>query len=177
MLPPKTAAWLFRIVAVVPLLLCSCGEHGLLPTTVDEGPDFSVADVVFSESFFYCKVEPMMLDKGCGSGDPARGESAGGCHASVTAFRFTPYMPTIGSTCGDTLTPGTVAVVPPVTAQEQAIASQNYQSAQARMRRDPEIAPLLNRPIGRAQHPRAIFDASSPEADLLRQWATQYSTR
>ena len=33
------------------------------------------------------------------------------------------------------------------------------------------------RPTGKAQHPRVIFDASSPEADLIRQWATQYSTQ
>jgi hypothetical protein len=27
------------------------------------------------------------------------------------------------------------------------------------------------------QHPRTIFEPDSPEADLIRQWATQYSTR
>ena len=178
MIPPwhKEAA---RILAclLTAAAVASCGEHGLLPTTVDPGPDFSVAEVVFDEGFFYCKVEPMMMQQGCGAGDSGRGESAAGCHASVTAFRFQPYSPLVATTCGDGVVPNVVTPDPPVTGQQRAIAQQNYQSAQSRMRRDVQAAPLFNRPTGRTQHPRVLFDASSPEAELLRQWASQYSSR
>lgn len=157
------------LVASALLLLAACGEHGLLPTTVDRGDDFGVADVVFDEGYYYCKVEPVLVAQRCGPGDPGRGEAANGCHASVTSFRLTEYMPLVADTCGGSVTPGTVGIPP--------VAQQNYQGAQARMRRDPDNAPLLLRPTGKAQHPRVIFDPQSPEADVIRAWATQYSTQ
>jgi hypothetical protein len=150
------------------LLLAACGEHGLLPTTVDPGPDFSVADVVFDAGFYYCRVEPMLFEQGCGSGDAARGET-NSCHNNVTGFRLTQYMPLVAESCDGGVEPGMLGI--------SAAAQQNYQGAQARMRRNPDAAPLFLRPTGKAQHPRVIFDASSPEADLIRQWATQYSSQ
>src|SRR5688572_7023005 len=48
--------------------------------TLDIGENFQVAEVVYDEGFFYCEVEPVLFQQGCGSGDPARGESAQGCH-------------------------------------------------------------------------------------------------
>jgi hypothetical protein len=155
-------------VAVAMLLLTACGEHGLLPTTVDPGADFAVADVVFDAGYYYCKVEPILVLQRCGPGDPAQGEAANGCHASVTSFRLTDYMPPVSMSCGGTVVP--MAGIPQA-------AQQNYQGAQARMRRDPDSSPLLLRPTGKAQHPRVIFDLTSPEADVIRQWATQYSTK
>jgi hypothetical protein len=56
-------------------------------------------------------------------------------------------------------------------------ARQNYQTSQARMKRDPEIAPLLQKPLRNAPHPRQIFDAGSAEADIIRQWATRFSSQ
>ncbi len=150
------------------LVLSACGEHGLLPTTVDPGPDFSIADVVFDSGFYYCKVEPVFLQQRCGSGDPARGE-ASSCHSNVTGFRFLEYTPPVADSCNGGVTPGLLGIPP--------TAQQNYQGAQARMRRDPEQAPLLLRPTGRAQHPRTIFETTSAEAEIIRQWATQYSTQ
>src|SRR5437764_138592 len=44
----------------------SCGDGGLIPTTVDPGADFVQEDVVFDDVFFYCKVEPMLFAQGCG---------------------------------------------------------------------------------------------------------------
>jgi hypothetical protein len=81
-------------------------------------------------------------------------------------------MPPVADSCDGGVVPGVVGAtsIPPV-------AQRNYQSAQARMKRDPEIAELLARPTGKAQHPRTIFDTSSSEADAIRQWATQYSTK
>jgi hypothetical protein len=169
-MPPRSLGSTTARVAAAVLFLGACGEHGFFPTTVDPGADFGVADVVFDEGYYYCKVEPMLLvEQHCGSGDPARGEAANGCHATVTSFRLTDYMPLVADTCGGSVVPGTLST--------PAIAQQNYQGAQARMRRDPDNAPLLLRPTGKAQHPRLIFEPTSPEADIIRQWATQYSTK
>lgn len=147
----------------------SCGEQGLLPTTVEAGPDFSVADVLFDEAFFYCKVEPVLVAQRCGSGDPAQGDASNGCHHNVTSFRLTEYMPLVADSCGGGVNPGQARI--------PAAAQQNYQSAQSRMKRDPETAPLLLRPTGKAKHPRTLFQPDSAEAETIRQWATQYSTR
>lgn len=154
----------FREAALL-VALAGCGDHGVFPSTVDPGPDFSVAEVVFDQGFFYCRVEPMMFASGCGPG--AAGDPANGCHSSVTSFRFTEYMPPVAESCNG-VTPG--VSIP-------GAATQNYQSSQARMRRNPDEAPLLLYPTGKRIHPRTIFEPTSPEAELLRQWATQYSTR
>ncbi|HKY37169.1 MAG TPA: hypothetical protein VJN18_14590 [Polyangiaceae bacterium] len=144
--------------------VASCGEEGLLPTTVNPGPDFVQEDVIFDEEFYYCRVEPVLFAQGCGSGDPGM-DPANGCHFSVTKFRLTDYLPKVSDTCeGDALRPASVV---PVAAQ------QNYAAAQARMKRDPNLAQLLQRPLGKAQHPRQIFDENSVEAAVISQWATK----
>jgi hypothetical protein len=45
------------------------------------------------------------------------------------------------------------------------------------MQIDPSLAALLNRPTGTQAHPRSIFGAQSPEAEIIRQWATKFSTQ
>jgi len=149
-------------------LLPGCGEEGLFPTTVDPGADFSIADLVFDENFFYCQVEPrVMIPHRCGSGDPEQGESAGGCHFSVTAFRLTDYAPPVADGCMGNVVGSPVP----------AAARQNYQTSQARMRRDPEVAPLLQRPLKKLNHPRAIFADDSDAAAAIREWATHVTTQ
>jgi hypothetical protein len=145
--------------------VASCGEEGLLPTTVNPGEDFVQEDVIFDEEFYYCRVEPVLFGQSsCGSG-VAGMDPANGCHFSVTKFRLTEYMPKVADTCeGDALGPTSVV---PVAAQ------QNYAAAQARMKRDPNLAQLLQRPLGRAQHPRRIFTENSAEAAVISQWATK----
>lgn len=165
---PRAFQRLSVLIAVLPTLM-ACGEHGVFPATVDEGPDFAVADVLFDRAFYYCRVEPMLFTSSCGAGDPTRGDAANGCHSAVTRFRLTEYMPLVAESCGGSVSPGQTAI--------PAAAQQNYQSAQARMRRNPETAPLLLRATGEAKHPRAIFTADSSEAETIRQWATQYSSR
>jgi hypothetical protein len=65
-------------------------------------------------------------------------------------------------------------------------AQHNYQTSQARMKRDPNLAPLLQRPTQKQFHPRKIFDLCQPnltpcsytaEADAIRQWANQFSSQ
>jgi len=61
-----------------------CGDRGFFPTTVDPGPDFAVADIVFDQNYFYCKVEPVLFANSCGSGDPSKGDPRA---AATTARR------------------------------------------------------------------------------------------
>lgn len=150
-------------------LLTSCGPEGPFPTTVDPGPDFSIAELVWDEAFFYCQVEPRVITAySCSNGDPGQGDSSGGCHRSVTSFRLFDYAPKVADSCqGNTL--GNVLVPED--------ARQNYQGAQARMRRDPEVAPLLQRPLKKLAHPRAIFADDSDAAAAIREWATRVTTQ
>lgn len=169
-MPPDTEAFRPRPYWIAPLalLITQCGEQGLFPTTVDPGADFSVAEIVFDAGYYYCKVEPVLVAQRCGPGDPASGDAAGGCHYDATNFRLSEYMPPVAESCGGGVVP--MVDIPPA-------AQRNYQSAQARMRRNPDMAPLLLRAIGRAKHPRTLFAAASPEADAIRLWATQYSAQ
>jgi hypothetical protein len=159
--------------ALVALLTCvaSCGEEGLLPTTVNPGPDFVQEDVIFDDEFYYCRVEPVLFaltnpnGTSCGAGKAGM-DPANGCHFSVTKFRLTEYMPKVYESCGGGDALGAGAVVP-------VAAQQNYAAAQARMKRDPKLAQLLQRPLGNAQHPRQIFAENSPEAGVISQWSTK----
>lgn len=149
--------------------LAGCGDHGLFPTSIDRGEDFAVADIVFDDKYFYCRVEPVLFGNGCGSGDPSKGDAQGACHFSATTYRLTDYMPKVGDSCNG-------GVVPGVTSIPQA-AQNNYQTSQARMKRDPSLAPLLQRPTGHQVHPREIFGDDSDSATAIRQWATQFSNQ
>jgi len=149
-------------------LLAGCGPDSTAPGTVDPGQDFNIADVVYDENYFYCRVEPMLFAQRCGPGDGSKGDTSGGCHFNVTSYRMTDYSPLVADTCGAGIIPGGS-----VTAE----AKTNYGSSQAKMQLDPKLAPLLNRPIGKAAHPRAIFSTNSPEADIIREWATKFSTQ
>jgi hypothetical protein len=156
----------------IALSASSCGEQGLLPTTVDPGGDFVQEDVIFDDEFFYCRVEPMLFEQSCGSGE-AGTDPQNGCHYSVTKFRLTDYSPRLSDSCtGASLgTPADPNPSRPIAAQ------QNYTAAQARMKRDPNLAALLLRPTGKATHPRQIFTETSDQAEIIRQWATQFSSQ
>jgi hypothetical protein len=156
-------------VAGLVLFTSSCGDHGLFPSSVDPGADFVQEDVSFDDEFYYCRVEPVLFAQSCGSGVSGM-DPQNGCHFSVTKFRLTEYMPPVSDSCdaNGRLVPGAAV---PVAAQ------QNYAAAQARMKRDPGLSALLQRPLGNAQHPRAIFAENSPEAAVISQWATQFSSQ
>ncbi len=140
-----------------------CGDQGVFPTTVDPGPDFSIADLLFDENFFYCQVEPRaIIPSKCGPGDPGQGDS--GCHDTITSFRLRAHA---DITCDNNL-PTT-----PIPAEARG----NYTAAQARMRRDPESSPLLLRPLQRLEHPRKIFDDNSDAAAAIREWASHVTTQ
>jgi hypothetical protein len=141
--------------------VAGCGDEGLFPTTVDPGPDFSVADLLFDEGFFYCQVEPRAIAaKNCGPGEA--GDS--GCHYTVTSFRLSMHA----------------AVACNGNVPTSAIPSEargNYTAAQARMRRDAESSPLLLRPLQKLEHPRKIFDTGDDAATVIRLWSKQVTTQ
>ena len=139
-------------------LLSGCGS-------IDPGQDFQVAQVVFDAGYYYCSVEPMLFAQRCGSGED--GES-GQCHFNVTSFNLSSYSPLVGDRCNG-VNPGNQAI--PGEAQA------NYQAAQRHMRTNPELAELLLRPTKQLAHPRQIFETRSRQADVVREWATRYSSQ
>jgi hypothetical protein len=157
-----------RVGAVVSALtlatsLGGCGDEGLFPTTVDPGPDFSIADLLFDEGFFYCQVEPRAITPmRCGPGDPAQGDSS--CHATITSFRLKTH-PDI--TCDGNLPTGAIPTE----------ARGNYTNAQSRMRRDPNSSPLLLRPLQKLEHPRQVITTDSDAAAVIREWANHVTTQ
>jgi hypothetical protein len=157
----------FALMTLALLPCAACGDNGVLPTTVDPGQDFQIADIVYDANYYYCKVEPMLFSQHCGPGDGSKGDPAGGCHFNVTSFRLTDYNPLVGNSCN--------GIVP--TTNPSNSAQNNYEAAQAQMNRNPDEAPLLNRPTGTIAHPRVIFSKSSPQADIIKQWATKYSSQ
>ncbi|MEY2934337.1 MAG: hypothetical protein RL033_5086 [Pseudomonadota bacterium] len=136
--------------------------------TLDVGQNFQVAEVVYDDSFFYCQVEPMLFQQGCGSGDSSRGESAQGCHFNRQRLRLTDYSPLAADQCVD----GELGEL----GAPQA-AQQNYQSAQLQMEVDPDRSPLLNRPTSEVAHPRVVFELTSEQAEVIRTWGSRYSSR
>ena len=161
-----------RIVLAIPaavaiVVLVGCGPDGVTPGTVEPGQDFSIAEVVYDENYFYCVVEPMLFEQRCGDGDPGQGDAPGSCHFSISSYRISNYDPLVGTNCTGIIPNG---LIPPQ-------ARTNYGASQAKMQLDPELAPLLNRPAGKAAHPRKIFELKSPPADVIRTWATKYSTQ
>jgi hypothetical protein len=140
------------------MVLAACG-------TVDPGQNFQFAEVVYDQNFFYCKVEPMLMQEQCGAGPSG---SNSGCHFDIAGFHLLDHPDHQPVPCN-----GLVPEQDKVTNEAQS----NYQAAELQMSPDPERAPLLNRPTQRAAHPLKLFDANSPQADLIRQWATQYSSQ
>ncbi len=148
------------IAALTPALFGATGC-----TTVDPGPNFVVPDEQFDADFFFCRIEPeLLVTKKCGSGDPAAGDAANGCHfnssaVSGMALRNHDPIPCDGDrpTNRALLTPGGAA-------------QGNLQAVTLVMSRDVLTAPLYVRPTGQ-NHPRAIFPREDPFLEVLRQWA------
>jgi hypothetical protein len=146
-----------RVGALVTVLVLGCG-------TVNPGQDIQFAEITYDQAYFYCQVEPMLFAQGCGPGKSGT-DPASGCHFNVTTFRLTQHdpVPCQGSNPTDLAVPEA--------------AQSNYQAAAREMSPDSSRAPLLNRPTKQAAHPRKIFDTNSPQADLIRKWATKYTSQ
>jgi hypothetical protein len=136
---------------------------------VDPGQDVQFAEITYDQNFFYCKVEPMLIEQKCGPGNPNASppDAPNGCHYNVTTFRLTDHA-TKPVPCKG-LVPQALSI--PAEAQS------NYEAASREMSPDPDRAQLFNRPTRGAAHPRKIFETDSLEAGVIRQWATKYTSQ
>jgi hypothetical protein len=139
------------------LVLLGCG-------TVNPGQDIQFAQITFDQNFFYCQVEPMLFAQSCGPGKAGM-DPTSGCHFNLAIFPLTEHEPI---PCTNNA-PDDLSV--------SAEAQNNYRAASREMSPDAALAPLLKRPTKQAAHPRQIFDSTSPQADLIRQWATKYTSQ
>jgi hypothetical protein len=142
---------------VLVLVLFGCG-------TVNPGQDVQFAQIIYDQNFFYCQVEPMLFAQGCGSGKSGT-DPASGCHFNLPTFPLTEHTPV--PCTGNT----------PQDLSISAEAQNNYRAASREMSPDASQAPLLRRPTKQALHPRQIFESDSPQADLIREWATKYTSQ
>ncbi|HEX3593445.1 MAG TPA: hypothetical protein VHU80_00025 [Polyangiaceae bacterium] len=146
-----------RVAALGSLLVAiGCG-------TVNPGQDIEFAQITYDANFFYCAVEPMLFSEHCGPGEGS--DPASGCHFNVTTFRLLDH-PAIQCNGNN-----------PQGLQIPSEAQSNYRSASSKMSPDATQAPLLNRPTNQSAHPRKIFDLGSAQANLIRQWATKYTSQ
>jgi hypothetical protein len=125
--------------------------------SVDLGDDFVAPDLQLDESFFYCRIQPEVLNKySCAGG--AQGER-GSCHDSRSALRLMASdEPAPCNKDG--------AVVGQVPDAYKA----NFEAVRFSVQSDPLSSPLYLRPLNRASHPRTIFSENDQAAKLIVQW-------
>jgi hypothetical protein len=138
--------------AIVVCLACS----GCVFGSVDLGDDFVAPELQLDEDFFYCRIQPEVLTRhSCATGED--GES-GGCHDSRSALRLAATD--IEATCAGGAAVGEV----PDAVQA------NFEAVRFSVQSDPLTSPLYLRPLGRASHPRAIFNEDDAAAELIVEW-------
>ncbi len=124
--------------------------------TVDPGTYEGVRDVKPDENYFYCVIQPQVLNaKKCATGEG--GDT--GCHSTATPMRLQVVDSPVLCTSGKPSDPSKIS------GAERA----NYTAASLRVNRDIESSPLLRRPIGASAH-KVLFASTSVEADLIRKW-------
>lgn len=147
----RTAAWICSLA-----IGCSTADNGVLGN-VALGDDFVAPEAQLSEDFFYCRIQPEVLTKySCATGESG---DSGGCHSSRSSLRLVD---------ADEPAPCDAegAVIDTVPEAYQ----QNLDALRFSVQSDPLTSPLYLRPLNRASHPRQIFDAQDPAADLIVEW-------
>jgi hypothetical protein len=153
---------MIRVSLAVALVLsagaCSGTEHNGVAGTVDLGDNFVAPDLALDEDFFYCRIEPQVIQKfGCASGnDGERGQ----CHDSRSALQLIDTSET--ASCSNGRATGAVP---------DAFRA-NYEAAKFFVQTDPLTSPLYLRPTNQASHPRRIFAPNDPAARLITEWIT-----
>jgi len=128
--------------------------------TIDLGDNFVSPEVMLDEDFFYCRVQPEVVSaQSCASG--AAGEG-GECHSSRSALRLDPMAESVAPPACDA---EDMLVGPPPAPYQT-----NLEALRRAVQSDPLASPIYRRPLALDSHPRQIFDASSPEADLIVEW-------
>ena len=155
----KLQVWAVLAVPLVPVLLGGC-------TTVAPGENFVVPDVQFNADYFFCHVEPeVLVVKRCGSGDPAAGDPADGCHYNSSRVTGLALLEHPAIDCG-----GGDHPLDRTQVGTGSRAQTNLQAAALEMSTDYLNAPILVRPTG-TTHPRVIFTKDDPVVDVIRTWA------
>ena len=136
---------------------CGSSSDNGFTGSVELGDDFVAPDLQLDEDFFVCRIQPEVLTRNsCATGKD--GES-GSCHDSRSALRL---MATDAPAPCD----GDGQVVDTI---PDAYAL-NLERVRFSVQSDPLTSPLYLRPLGRASHPRTIFDEGDPAADLIVRW-------
>jgi len=143
------------LLAVV--LAQACSAQNGVTGTVDPGDNFVAPDLTLDESFFFCRIEPDVLQKHSCAGGGA-GEQ-GMCHDSRSALRLR------------------VNTDPPpcdasghVTGRVPDSYRADLEAVQYFVQSDPLTSPLYLRPTNQTSHPRRIFDESDAAAKLITEW-------
>jgi hypothetical protein len=140
-------------------MCAACGpahQNGVVGT-VDLGDDFVAPDLQLDEEFFFCRIQPEVFTRhSCAGGEVGE---AGGCHDSRSAMRLV-------QTDAPAPCDANGKVVAPVPDAYRA----NLDAARFGVQSDPLSSPLYLRPLNRASHPRAIFAADDPAAQLIEAW-------
>jgi hypothetical protein len=135
-------------------------------STVDPGTNFVIADQTFDADYFFCHVEPeVLVAKKCGSGDPAQGDAANGCHFNSSAVSGMALIDHPAIDCG-----GGDHPLDQTQVGANSPARNNLQAASLEMSRDYNTAPIIVRPTGHT-HPRQVFDLNDPVVAVIATWA------
>jgi hypothetical protein len=135
----------------------TCAAQNGVSGTVDPGDNYVAPDLALDENFFYCRIEPDVIQKfSCASGQSGE---AGQCHDSRSALRL---RATDGRSACDGA--GRVSGAIPDAFTDDLEAVRYF------VQGDPLTSPFYLRPINRVSHPRRIFDESDPAAQLIEQW-------
>lgn len=150
-----SSAFAFSLVASA----CGAPPHHGFVGTVDLGDNFVAPDLALDEDFFYCRIQPEVIERfSCAGG--ASGE-AGQCHDSRSALQLLD-APDRARCDRD----GRLAAAAP----DEYLA--NFEASQFFVQADPLTSPFLLRPTHMASHPRRIFAAGDPAARLITEWIT-----
>lgn len=147
------------LAAIVPLT-------ALLPTlagcaTVDLGDNIVPPDLQLDEDFFYCQIQPNVVQAAsCASG--GAGEM-GMCHTARSSLRLSDTASIAPPTCEEDRV---TSAVPPEYME-------NFRAVQFTVQSDPLSSPFYRRPTGLDSHPRVIFAEGSTEADLIAEWISR----
>ena len=173
-MPASTKRRTGRVAWLAPIVWSGLlGSWGCSVTTVDPGPNFSIADTNFDADYFYCHVEPeFIFANKCGPGDPSQGDPPNGCHFNSSAVSGMALVDHPAVDCG-----GGDQPLNEMDVGSGSPAQENLESVSFEMNKVYTSAPLYVRPSGfggALYHPRQIFDPNDPQViALLSTWASK----
>lgn len=127
---------------------------------MDLGDNFVSPDLLVDEDFFFCRIQPEVLNAhSCASG--VAGEE-GTCHASRSGLRLDPMAEMETIDCVDGV------VVGDVPASYEA----NLAGVRFSIQSDPLSSPIYRRPLRLDSHPREIYEFDSVCEQLMFEWLT-----